>query len=276
MNDFLQPLPETRRLGCPFCLFVNEVSTGAAEALCLNCGLSLGRLLGGDGPAPAPARQSPVDEAPAPVRTKRGSKRRRRKKDVEPWLVAPAPIEQPLHTTVAGTALAGPQELQVAPTVVSPPVSHVAPPPLETELEPEPDESLEATIVYVAASATQSPWTLELATGEHIVLPGGDVVVGRHPEATNGATPVKLPDPARTLSRTHARLRHDRRRDIWTIEDLGSSNGVATYDSDTKTLSYATPGQPVDATEYILIGKLEARLYRPDVSGQGQVATGAA
>lgn len=95
-----------------------------------------------------------------------------------------------------------------------------------------------------------------------IVLPSDDVVLGRHPEDTDDAMLIDVPDPMRRLSRTHARLRRDATNDIWTIEDLGSSNGVSLYDSDTRTWRRVSPRQPIIATEHVALDPLRARLAR--------------
>ncbi|WP_053384820.1 FHA domain-containing protein [Leucobacter celer] len=205
-----------------------------------------------------------------------------------PWIATASSGRPDVAGTVAATPHLGggdnvasapnePRSGQVASNVATPYITPVAPVLVATSA----DDEFEATVLHQATSATSaqkatpvSPrsWVLELATGETFPLGAGDIVVGRHPVATDGATPLRLPDPSRKLSRTHARLRHDNHRDMWTVEDLGSSNGVATFNNDTHAFEEATPGQPVDVAEYLRIGTLKARLRRDSIA-VGAVAT---
>ena len=78
-----------------------------------------------------------------------------------------------------------------------------------------------------AASETPRVWRLRSADGVDFVVQGR-VVAGRdpRPEAVGGggATPVAIPDPARSMSKTHALLEVDGDRLLAT--DLDSTNGV--------------------------------------------------
>lgn len=259
--------PATHRVQCPFCLHTNELLTGSVDPLCLNCQLDLTRLVATpDGGVAVKARPEILAEPyePRPVRAK---KRKRRKKETPPLLVpAPSAAGTPSAQTFGvGQSLASPQFPPVTPpyeTPVATPVAPVAPLAAATAV----DERLEATVMHVASPRAVATWALEFETGEVVPLIGDDVVVGRHPEATGDAVAVSLPDPSRMLSRMHARLRRDASRDMWTIEDLGSINGVATVASDTGAITYATPGVPVDATEYLLIGTLRTRLRPADAT----------
>ncbi|MGK0716159.1 FHA domain-containing protein [Leucobacter sp. W1153] len=98
----------------------------------------------------------------------------------------------------------------------------------------------------------------------HLVLPDGeelplhrDNVVGRRPESVPGVHAVVIPDPTRTLSKTHARLSHD--GEGWVVEDLDSTNGVVLLHDDGREQEL-DPRQPVIATPRILLGTLEIEI----------------
>ncbi|MBL3685683.1 FHA domain-containing protein [Leucobacter zeae] len=148
-----------------------------------------------------------------------------------------------------------------------------------TETSQPVDERFEATVFMGVATSEPTPepgatsWLLEFEGDTSIVLPSDDVVLGRHPEDTDDAMLIDVPDPMRRLSRTHARLRRDATNDIWTIEDMGSSNGVSLYDSDTRTWRRVSPRQPIIATEYVALGPLRARLARRDTKSPSATTT---
>lgn len=107
-------------------------------------------------------------------------------------------------------------------------------------------------------TAPKFSWALQLPNGERFAL-APDTVVGRKPVAFEGATPLELPDPTRTLSKTHARLRFDGGR--WSIEDLSSTNGTVLLGS-AGNEQLVSAGWPVPATERFLLGTLEVRLVQ--------------
>ncbi|MBK0417601.1 FHA domain-containing protein [Leucobacter sp. CSA1] len=119
------------------------------------------------------------------------------------------------------------------------------------------EDDLDRTVV--AARPPRQNWVLVLPDGEEIPLPGGDVVVGRKPQAVAGSTVLAIPDPTRTLSKSHARMRFD--GESWTIEDLGSTNGLVLVAESGEEIE-AVPGQAVLATEQMIIGTLEVALRR--------------
>lgn len=260
-------------LQCPFCNFLNLVRED--EPLCVNCGLDMLRLLAAEA-KPASAAVPAAGEHLAPVAPPaRGGRKKGRAKpkrvkrtpgDLAAATRAPAPDA---HSSLAPN-VAPPVGLSLPP--VSPVgVGVVAPPP--AMFEPVGgtlvDESLEATVFASVASEASAPlaprWTLEFADGTSVVLPGDNVVIGRQPSATHHATPLPIPDPTRTLSRTHALLRRDATSDTWTIQDLGSANGIATVSVTGDTTAVAS-GVAVAATEYLLVGTLQARLTRLTVA----------
>lgn len=109
-----------------------------------------------------------------------------------------------------------------------------------------------------AQPTTGTGWYLLLPSGERHAL-DADTVLGRKPEAPEGATPIALPDATRTLSKTHARLRFD--GSSWSVEDLHSTNGTVLLGT-SGAESAVSPGWPVPATERLLLGTLEVRLVR--------------
>lgn len=105
----------------------------------------------------------------------------------------------------------------------------------------------------------ETRWGLELPDGDVLELHGHDVVIGRRPEPTGAYEVLKISDPTRTLSKSHVRMR--RTGEVWTVEDLHSTNGVAliTESGATEALE---PGHERAATDRMLIGTLEVQLVR--------------
>ena len=223
-------------------------------------------------PAPAQpeATQAPVAEAvnasddDAPLIFDTGSSRRRAQAaqaaQASPPVQAPAATE---HTgtgtaTAAGAAAgaaAGTAAAAIAGTAATTAAGVVASATSAPSSAPDAhDEELDRTIVVVR----KTRWGLELPDGEVLELVSDDVVLGRKPEAPEGAAVLQIVDPTRTMSKTHARLRRD--GESWTIEDLQSTNGVAVIDE----LGQATQidaGSAVAATPRLVIGTLEVKLH---------------
>lgn len=266
MSDSTTPAPgapEAQAVTCPFCCLPQLVTRG--DELCLSCGLDMQRLLGHTPRTLAETLDPrPVVVAPPPPGGKKRRKRRTSKRAAAPvphWVDG-----RSASSAAVGAPTAHPVTLQ--PAVVPPVV--VAPPAVATrqmvdaadELD-EPTRVRRPAEVDVVNDATMvaARWVLEFPDGATVSLLSAHVVVGRRPQATEDATLVSLPDPSRSLSRTHARLRRDMATDTWTIEDLGSSNGVATV-SDTGEATWLTSGVPAAATEYLLLGDVQARLTK--------------
>lgn len=105
----------------------------------------------------------------------------------------------------------------------------------------------------------EARWGLELPDGDVLELMGHDVVVGRRPEPVGSSEALKINDPTRTLSKSHARMR--RAGEEWTVEDLHSTNGVSLIDETGASVALE-PGHERGATERMLIGTLEVRLVQ--------------
>lgn len=72
-------------------------------------------------------------------------------------------------------------------------------------------------------------WALEVDGVGSLPLTAGRVILGRAPVADDGRSQtLPIPDPTRTLSKSHARLDLDDGE--WTITDLHSTNGVLLLD----------------------------------------------
>ncbi|WP_336653009.1 MULTISPECIES: FHA domain-containing protein [unclassified Leucobacter] len=235
------------------------------DELCRSCGLDMQRLLGHT-PRTVAETLDPRPVAVAPPAAG-GKKRRKRRASKRAAAAAPHWVDGTPASNAAVSALTAlpvAQQPAVAPPVV------VAPPAVATpQVVDVADELDEATLfrrpaevdIVNDATIVAAAWVLEFPDGATVSLPSPHVVVGRRPQATEDATLVSLPDPSRSLSRTHARLRRDMATDTWTIEDLGSSNGVATV-SDTGEATWLTSGVPAAATEYLLLGDVQARLTK--------------
>jgi hypothetical protein len=123
----------------------------------------------------------------------------------------PAPVStgsETVRTGQVGIPVRPPPATVVAPT--APLVPHVTPP------EPAP------------APREPGPWFVRLADGvEHELGPAG-LVLGRNPvapAAAAGAAPVRIDDPAKSVSKTHALLVPE--GSALRVLDLRSTNGVA-------------------------------------------------
>jgi hypothetical protein len=123
-----------------------------------------------------------------------------------------------------------------------------------------PDDDLpDETVVTRRRRVT---WALVPAGAAPIELTGERAILGRRPAADPlhpGAQLVAIPDPTRTVSKTHALLR--RRGETWFITDLGSTNGVV-FATIMGAEVEAEPGVEVEAGERFLLGDLEVRVTR--------------
>jgi hypothetical protein len=107
-------------------------------------------------------------------------------------------------------------------------------------------------------------WSLVLPDGTELRL-DGDTVLGRDPAVSSAAgapdaAAVRVDDPAKTVSKTHARL--EPHGDEVLVHDLGSTNGVAVVDGAGQHL--VDPGSPRPARDgaTIALGEYLIRLAR--------------
>ncbi|MFC7766280.1 FHA domain-containing protein [Leucobacter soli] len=122
---------------------------------------------------------------------------------------------------------------------------------------PVPDDGEFDETVVVPRRPTTA-WSLVLPDGETFDL-GPDTIIGRRPVAADGAETLEIPDPTRTLSKTHVRLRIE--DDQPTVEDLGSTNGLLLIHDDGREED-VTPHTRVPATPHMLFGTLQVTLHR--------------
>lgn len=161
---------------------------------------------------------------------------------------APAPLIAP--------AIVTPENLPVTADPQPPYPVPVAPiPHLNQEYPPDSDDA-------TRVAPLQQVWGLTTEFGDFVPLLSDVVVVGRNPTATPDATLGSIPDPTKTLSKTHALLRRDNASDTWSIEDLGSTNGVTMYDETMTQQMTLTPGVATVATSFIVLGTMRVRLQR--------------
>lgn len=135
--------------------------------------------------------------------------------------------------------------------------------PVETEGEPH----LQPRIRPDAPAERPEPlptWTIVLADGVSLPI-YGPVVIGRNPQATQfpGATVAAVPDPTRTMSKTHARFYVE--HDTLMVDDLGSTNGIALFPGgNTNGALTVEPGRPVEARsgDIVQLGEYEVSIRR--------------
>ena len=118
---------------------------------------------------------------------------------------------------------------------------------------PAADDELDRTVVV----SRRPRWGLELPDGEIVELTHDDLVIGRKPVAADGAEALLINDPTRTMSKSHVRMR--REGSVWTVEDLGSTNGVALVSPEGK-VEPIEAGKRFEATDKFVIGTLEVTL----------------
>ncbi|MFK4731008.1 DUF5684 domain-containing protein [Agromyces mediolanus] len=112
-------------------------------------------------------------------------------------------------------------------------------------------------------------WTLVTDDGARLPLDAALVVLGRNPrQVGEGEQRLVVPDPSRTLSKTHAELRRDGEQ--WTVVDLGSTNGVLVPDRFGEE-QLIDPGVPTPVGERLVLGTLGLRLLRSDAERTGPV-----
>ena len=105
------------------------------------------------------------------------------------------------------------------------------------------------------------PWTLETEHGVTVSLTNPVVLLGRNPVRSNAnsdAQLVRLHDPGKTVSKTHARLEFF--DGFWGISDLQSTNGIVLIDDGGNEIELEV-GSSAALTDRFLLGELAARIY---------------
>ncbi len=121
--------------------------------------------------------------------------------------------------------------------VPAPIASSFTPVPVPDEALPdepvvEPTDAIVEETVYAPRRRTGARWRLTLPQGTEVEF-ATRAIAGRAPQAPegwDGATPVVIDDPDRTVSKTHAGFYVD--GDAVFVTDLDSTNGVAIVSAD--------------------------------------------
>ena len=188
----------------------------------------------------APAQPAEAAPAPAPATAQAANK----PTGITGMFAPPAPVaDEPQHPQRS--------EPGAAPASAAAPARSSEP---EVEVE---DDDLDRTIVVPRRAKVV--WRLVLPDGDAFELSAPDTVIGRRPVALDGGAVLTIPDPTRTLSKSHVRLRLD--GDRATVEDLGSTNGLVLLHPDGSE-EQIDPGTPVEAVERMRFGTLEVTLRR--------------
>ncbi|GAA1839922.1 DUF5684 domain-containing protein [Agromyces salentinus] len=126
------------------------------------------------------------------------------------------------------------------------------------------EDPFDRTVVVDRRPAFQ--WRLVLADGTALPLEAPTVMLGRNPRTGDAAArALVVPDPSRTLSKTHAMIQFDGAQ--WWITDLDSTNGVLIADG-AGTDQFIEVGVATPFTGRFVLGTLEARV-EPDPTGPG-------
>jgi len=144
-----------------------------------------------------------------------------------------------------------------APHTAAPPV--VTPPDLVPATLGTPDSDEDHTLVV--ARPPRVVWSLVLDSGAYLPLDSASVVLGRAPgRKVEGSPALAVPDDTKTLSKVHARL--DRDGEVWSITDLGSTNGVVIGEgAEERTLG---ANESAVVTGRFVLGELGLRIERSE------------
>jgi uncharacterized RDD family membrane protein YckC len=164
----------------------------------------------GGTPHPGPPAQQPVQQQPVqqPVRP-------------TPPAAPVAPVQQPAHPDLTQRA---PMPARQQPQ----PVQHVQEPVRQPEPEQRDSAPIDMTRTHMSRPMAPAPVTtvvLEVESGERYVV-DTKALVGRNPQAPDGSgwILIKVEDPTRSVSKTHAELGVDT-AGLW-LTDRGSTNGT--------------------------------------------------
>ncbi|MGI9824693.1 DUF5684 domain-containing protein [Agromyces sp. Marseille-Q5079] len=187
--------------------------------------------------------------------------------------VAPATPRAPVYGTVPNPFIAPqhteasvPQPLVPASFAPAPPGAQAVATPLGA-FEVDSDETVvtgnddpfDRTVVVDRRPAFE--WRLLLGDGTALPLEAPTMLLGRNPRSGDaGERSLVVPDPSRTLSKTHAMIHFDGQQ--WWITDLDSTNGVLLADG-SGTDHFVEVGVPTPFSGRFVLGTLEVRI-EPD------------
>jgi len=183
------------------------------------------------------------------------------------------PIAQPPRPTIAAPTGAAPTVAAASPTPAPPTVPLAAPTPADAPtvafisappITPPPSPAIQSSAAdehTVVVGRRTRQWVLEIDGGETVRLSSSTVLVGRNPSRDGhpqDAQLVSLTDPAKTVSKTHARL--ELLNGTWHIVDLDSTNGVFVISENEER--EVQPGADAELTERFLLGELPVRIHQ--------------
>lgn len=199
---------------------------------------------------------------------------------VTPPPVSLPPVTPPPAATSPAAPVVEPQLVPAppaTPAAVTPPVPPVPPaaskpiaappaaaPPAAPELLPDFDDTIIADDLpdfddTVIVGRKTPVWILEPGGSKPIRITSPMALLGRNP-SVNAAFPdaqlVLVPDSSKTMSKNHARIALD--DGVWTIYDLGSTNGVVLVADGEETVLES--GASATLTETFKLGELPIRL----------------
>ena len=162
---------------------------------------------------------------------------------------SPEPTPSELPPVIGPGPVGSGAPAQPPPSFASPPAArHALIDPSDVDDEGD-DGDMDVTILSAQVAAKRATWGLDLPDGGRMEL-RGDTVVGRRPKAPEDATgrvlTIRLNDPEKMVSRSHALLRLD--GDRVQVIDLNSANGTSVVAPDGQAVD-CLPGQAVDAQD---------------------------
>ena len=186
--------------------------------------------------------------------------------------VTPPPVTPPPAAPVTPPPVAPVVESPVVTAPPAAPVAPVAPPvppaPVVASAAPELLPDFDDTIIAdelpdfddtVIVGRKDPVWILEPGGSKAIRITSPVALLGRNP-SVNAAFPdaqlVLVPDASKTMSKNHARIVLD--DGVWTIYDLGSTNGVVLVTDGEETILES--GASATLTETFKLGELPIRL----------------
>jgi len=192
---------------------------------------------------------------------------------VEPPVIEAPPVAA--DTPVAASnpwapPITGVPGLTVTPPAVVPPIADPIPAPvvnsvntsaqvaeLQTSVE---DENPDFEKTVVAPRKKKETWSITPEGGVAIKLTKAAALLGRNPSSTAADTQlVSVPDPSKTVSKTHARL--TLADGAWTIVDLNSTNGVYLLSADDEETEVEA-GVPTTIGDAFRLGDLTIRISK--------------
>lgn len=184
-----------------------------------------------------------------------------------PVAITPPPVSPPPAAPVAESLLvsAPPAAAPPAPAPEPAPAASAAPVPAPApELLPDFDDTIIAEELpdfddTVIVGRKDPVWILEPGGSKAIRITSPVALLGRNP-SVNAAFPdaqlVLVPDSSKTMSKNHARIALV--DGVWTIYDLGSTNGIVLVSDGEETILES--GASATLTETFKLGELPIRL----------------